>query len=64
MSVDLEIAQTYRQQAEELRLVAADPAYAHISATLRKIATEYEQLAERLEAVDKTNKAMARRLEN
>ena len=58
------MAERYRQHAKELRLIAADPTSASISAPLLNLAVDYVQLAERLEAVDKTNKAMARRLEN
>ena len=62
MSIDLETASRYRQHAEELRIAATESPLTRKA--LLTIAAEYEQLAARLEAVDKTNKAMAKRLEN
>jgi hypothetical protein len=59
------MALRYRQHAEELRAVAADPtAAAYITAGLLKIAADYEFMADLLEATDKSNKEIAKRLED
>jgi len=64
MSVDLDMAVSYRQRARELRLTAADPAFVGIRITLLDIALDYDRLAERLEAADQTNKTLAKRLQS
>jgi hypothetical protein len=63
VSVDLDMAIRYRQHAGELRVVAERSPSADIRAILLKMAANYEQMADRLEAVDSTNKTMAKRLE-
>lgn len=61
MSVDLDIARRYRLHAEELRIIAADASSQGIRETLLHIAEDYERMASSLEAIDKTNKALAAR---
>ena len=59
MSEELDTARTYRQHAEELRVIAAENRGAHAKALLQ-IAQDYERMAVSLEAIDKTNKALRR----
>jgi hypothetical protein len=57
MSEELETAKRYRQHAEELRIIAADEANRESRSALERIAKDYENLANTMEAIDKTNRA-------
>jgi hypothetical protein len=58
MSEELDTAKRYRQRAEELRTIAADDEGIRNREALLKIAKDYEQMAETLEAIDRTNRAI------
>lgn len=60
MSEELDTANRYRQRAEELRIIAEDERAQQTRLTLNQIAADYERMAETLEAIDRTNRAMAR----
>jgi hypothetical protein len=60
MSEELDTARRYRQRAEELNIIADDESAPHTRMTLRRIAADYERMAETLEAIDRTNRAIAR----
>jgi hypothetical protein len=60
MSEELDTAQRYRQRAEELRTIALDDKTRENRDALLRIAKDYEQMADTLEAIDKTNRAMRR----
>ena len=60
MSEELDTAARYRQRAEELRTIAREESSAETRSTLSQIAADYERMAETLEAIDRTNKAIAR----
>ena len=60
MSEELDTAKRYRQRAEELRIIAEDEGGQHTRLTLKQIAADYERMAETLEAIDRTNRAIAR----
>jgi hypothetical protein len=60
MSEELDTARRYRQRAEELRIIAEEEIGLQTRLTLRNIAADYERMAETLEAIDRTNRAMAR----
>ena len=62
MSADLDLALQYRKHANELRLMAEDPKFKSIRASLLSIAGDYDALGDQLEAVDKTNQELARRI--
>ena len=62
MSVDQDIAFRYRQHAEELRIIAAESPSPDMRESLLKIADDYDQMASSLEAIDRSNKALARRI--
>ena len=61
MSSELDTANRYRQRAEELRIIAQDDSSKETSSTLAKIADDYDRMADTLEAIDRTNKAMRSR---
>ena len=61
MSEELDTAKRYRQRAEELRRIAADDAGSKNCEALLKIAEDYDQMAETLEAIDRTNRAVRKR---
>ena len=58
MSADLEKARQYRERAEEIRIMASDKRGAAIRDSLQSIAATYDRLAQSLEAIDKTNRAL------
>jgi hypothetical protein len=58
MSEELDTARRYRQRAEELRTIASDDEGGKNRETLLKIAKDYDQMAETLEAIDRTNRAI------
>lgn len=60
MSEELDTAKRYRLRAEELKIIADDESGLQTRLTLRKIAEDYERMAETLEAIDRTNRAIAR----
>jgi len=60
MSEELDTANRYRQRAEELRTIADDESVRETREALLKIAKEYVQMAETLEAIDQTNQAIKR----
>ena len=60
MSEELDTAQRYRQRAEELRTIAADDKARANRTALLKIAADYERMADTLEAIDQTNRAIRR----
>jgi hypothetical protein len=60
MSEELDTARRYRQRAEELRIVAQDERDKVTRSTLQRIAADYERMAETMEAIDRTNKAISR----
>lgn len=60
MSQETDTAVRYRQRAEELRTIAADDRTRENRTALLKIAMDYDQMAETLEAIDKTNQALSR----
>jgi hypothetical protein len=60
MSEELDTAKRYRQRAEELRAIAAADQTRENRNALLKIAKDYEQMADTLEAIDKTNRAISK----
>lgn len=60
MSEELDAAAKYRQHAEELRAIAADKEAKGNREILLGLAADYEHMAETMEAIDKTNKAIRR----
>ena len=60
MSEELDTARRYRLRAEELKIIAEDESAQQTRLTLRQIADDYERMAETLEAIDRTNRAIAR----
>ena len=60
MTYELETAVRYRLHAEELRVIADAAVDATHQKQLRTIAADYEQMADQLEQIDKTNKAIHR----
>ena len=60
MSEELDTARRYRQRAEELKIIAEDESSLQTRRTLEQIASDYELMAETLEAIDRTNQAIAR----
>jgi hypothetical protein len=60
MSEELDTARRYRQRAEELKIIAEDESGLQTRQTLKQIAADYELMAETLEAIDRTNQAIAR----
>ena len=60
MSEELDTAKRYRLRAEELKIIAEDEGAQRTRLTLRQIADDYERMAETLEAIDRTNRAIAR----
>jgi hypothetical protein len=60
MSEELDTARRYRQRAEELKIIADDETVHQTRLTLQRIAADYERMAETLEAIDRTNRAIAR----
>jgi hypothetical protein len=60
MSEELDTAMRYRQWAGELKIIAEEETTLQTRLTLRKIAADYERMAETLEAIDRTNRAIAR----
>jgi len=58
MSEELDTASRYRVHAEELRVIAEQDLRSETCRVLLKVAEDYEHMAETLEAIDKTNKAM------
>jgi hypothetical protein len=60
MSEELNTARRYRQRAEELKIIAEDESVHRTRLTLQRIATDYERMAETLEAIDRSNQAIAR----
>jgi hypothetical protein len=61
MSEEADTALRYRQNAEELRVIAEGERDPNTKDALLGIATDYERMAATLEAIDRTNKAMKRR---
>jgi hypothetical protein len=59
MSEELDTAKRYRQRAEALKSIAEEEVTPQTRATLRKIAADYERMADTLEAIDRTNQAIA-----
>lgn len=60
MSEELRTAARYRQHAEDLRTIAAHKTAINNRETLRKLAANYEHMADTMEAIDETNKARER----
>ena len=60
MSEELDIAQQYRQHAEELRIIAALEGSRENRDALEQIARDYEIMAETLVMIDKTTRAIKR----
>lgn len=60
MSEELDTANRYRQRAEELRIIAQDESSTDTRSTLWRIAEDYDRMAETLESIDRSNKAIAR----
>jgi len=60
MSNELHAATRYRQYAEELRTIAADYESRPNRDALLKLAKNYEQMANTMDAIDTTNKALER----
>ena len=60
MSEELDTARRYRQRAEELRIIAEEETNPANRRTLKKIAADYEQMAETLEAIHRTHQSLAR----
>ena len=60
VSDELDTAARYRQHAEELRVIGDDKEARANRKALRQLAADYEQMADTMEAIDKTNKAMLR----
>jgi predicted kinase len=60
VSEELSTAARYRLHAEELRTIAADKTAAQNRQILLGLAADYERMANTLEAIDTTNKALRR----
>ena len=58
MSEELNTAARYRQHAEELRVIAADKTALSNREILQSLAADYERMAETMENIDKSNKAV------
>jgi len=56
----LDKALRFRNYADELRLIAADKATLNNRYALKRIANDYERMAETLEAIDRSNRAMSK----
>lgn len=61
MSEELETASRYRVHAQELRVIAEQDRDHETRRLLLKVADDYEHMAQTLEAIDKTNKAVRTR---
>jgi bacterioferritin (cytochrome b1) len=60
MSQELDAAKRYRVHAKELRVIAEQDRDYETRRMLLKVADDYEHMANTLEAIDKTNKAVHR----
>jgi predicted kinase len=58
MSQDLERALRFRNYAEELRIIAAEKSTPENRRVLRKIADDYDQMAQSFEAVDRSKNGL------
>ena len=58
MSEELRTAARYRLHGEELRVIAADKTALINREILLGLAVDYDRMADTMEAIDKTNKAM------
>ena len=58
MSEELETASRYRVHAEELRVIAEQDRDHETRRMLLRVADDYEHMAQTLEAIDRTNKAV------
>jgi len=60
MSEELDTAKRYRVHAKELRVIAEQDRDHETRRLLMKVADDYDHMADTLEAIDKTNKAVRR----
>ena len=60
MSEEQKLAQGYRLRAKELRALADMDDHRKTSDTLRGVARDYDQIAETMELIDRTNKTLKR----
>lgn len=58
MSTETDIAASYLVRAEELRTIADMERTVEIRKILESVARDYEQMAETMEAIDRTNEAI------
>ena len=62
MSEETDAAFRYRQHAEELRTIAGESKDAYTKKTLLSIAADYDRMALSMEAIDRTNTILKRRI--
>jgi len=60
MSEEIDTANRYRVHAEELRVIAEQDRDHETRRMLLRVADDYDHMANTLEAIDKTNKAVRR----
>ena len=60
MSEEIDTANRYRVHAEELRVIAEQDRDRDTRRMLLRVADDYDHMADTLEAIDRTNKAVHR----
>ena len=60
MSAETALAASYRVKAEELRTIADEERMAETRKALIRIARDYDQMADSLEAIERTNRSLLR----
>ena len=60
MSEEIDTANRYRVHAEELRVIAEQDRDGATRKMLLRVADDYDHMADTLEAIDRTNKAVRR----